>query len=135
MRYRFTFAAGFAAGYVLGARAGRERYEQIRKLTQRAAGNPAVQKATGTVSAKATELGRTARDKATQKMPKFTETAMRKASAIPGLRGHVNGSADYPGQGPDVYSPPPSTGSSMYPEQEAHEPPPSPGTGMYPDGT
>ena len=29
MRYRATFIAGFAVGFVVGARAGRERYEQM----------------------------------------------------------------------------------------------------------
>lgn len=33
----------FAAGYVLGAKAGRERYEQIRTITQRVKSNPRVQ--------------------------------------------------------------------------------------------
>jgi hypothetical protein len=42
MRYRLTFITGFAAGYVLGARAGRERYEQLRKAAQGVAHNPAV---------------------------------------------------------------------------------------------
>ncbi|KNB52965.1 hypothetical protein [Streptomyces caatingaensis] len=42
MRYRLTFIAGAAVGYVLGARAGRERYEALRKGAQRIAGNPAV---------------------------------------------------------------------------------------------
>jgi tryptophan synthase beta subunit len=37
-----TFAAGLAAGYVLGARAGRDRYEQIAKSARRVAGHPAV---------------------------------------------------------------------------------------------
>ena len=37
------FALGFAVGYVLGARAGRERYEQIRQWWNRFAGNPTVQ--------------------------------------------------------------------------------------------
>jgi hypothetical protein len=40
----FTFAAGLAAGYVLGARAGREKYEQIvtgfQKLNGTLAGQP-----------------------------------------------------------------------------------------------
>ncbi|KIZ18452.1 hypothetical protein [Streptomyces natalensis] len=42
MRYRLTFIAGLAVGYVLGTRAGRERYEQMRKAARRIAENPAV---------------------------------------------------------------------------------------------
>ncbi|MFC5720116.1 YtxH domain-containing protein [Streptomyces gamaensis] len=42
MRYRLTFIIGAAIGYVLGARAGRERYEQLRKGAQQFAQNPAV---------------------------------------------------------------------------------------------
>lgn len=42
MGYRLTFITGVAVGYVLGARAGRERYEQLRKSAQRIAQNPAV---------------------------------------------------------------------------------------------
>jgi CBS domain-containing protein len=34
------FTVGFAAGYVLGARAGRERYQQIKQLWGRATGSP-----------------------------------------------------------------------------------------------
>ena len=90
MRYRVTFVVGFATGYVLGARAGRERYEQVKKVSQRVAGHPAVQKAAGTVASKATDLGQTAKDKATEKMPGFAQAAMSKASTIPGLRGRVN---------------------------------------------
>jgi hypothetical protein len=39
------FAAGFAAGYVLGSKAGREKYEQIVETARRVRGNPAVQQA------------------------------------------------------------------------------------------
>ncbi len=42
MRYRLTFITGAAVGYVLGARAGRERYEQLRKTARGIAQNPAV---------------------------------------------------------------------------------------------
>ncbi|MEW2508817.1 YtxH domain-containing protein [Streptomyces sp. NPDC046870] len=42
MRYRLTFLAGLALGYVLGTRAGRERYEQLKKSARRIAQNPAV---------------------------------------------------------------------------------------------
>ncbi|MGY0062063.1 YtxH domain-containing protein [Streptomyces sp. LZ34] len=42
MRYRLTFMTGLAVGYVLGTRAGRERYEQLRKCAQQFVRNPAV---------------------------------------------------------------------------------------------
>ncbi|MFJ3302131.1 YtxH domain-containing protein [Streptomyces sp. NPDC086549] len=42
MRYRLTFIAGLALGYVLGTRAGRERYEQLKKSARQVAQNPAV---------------------------------------------------------------------------------------------
>ncbi len=115
MRFRLTFVAGFATGYVLGARAGRERYEQVKKVSQRVAGHPAVQKAAGTVASKATDLGQTAKDKATEKMPGFAQAAMSKAGTIPGLRGRVNGSSSYP-DGTEVYNPPPTPGSTTYPD-------------------
>ncbi|MDF3297386.1 YtxH domain-containing protein [Streptomyces tropicalis] len=42
MRYRLTFIAGLALGYVLGTRAGRERYELLKKSARQLAQNPAV---------------------------------------------------------------------------------------------
>ncbi|MEV0490824.1 YtxH domain-containing protein [Streptomyces atratus] len=42
MRYRLTFIAGLALGYVLGTRAGRERYEQLKTSAREFAQNPAV---------------------------------------------------------------------------------------------
>ncbi|MET9292517.1 YtxH domain-containing protein [Streptomyces sp. NPDC003077] len=50
MRYRLTFMTGLAIGYVLGSRAGRERYEQLRKSAQRVAQNPAVRNTTESVA-------------------------------------------------------------------------------------
>ncbi|MFJ6214676.1 hypothetical protein ACIQGZ_15265 [Streptomyces sp. NPDC092296] len=40
---KLTFVAGLAAGYVLGTRAGRERYEQLTKSARGVAQNPKVQ--------------------------------------------------------------------------------------------
>ena len=45
------FLTGAVAGYVLGSRAGRERYEQIVRWSHRAADNPAVQGVAGLVRA------------------------------------------------------------------------------------
>ncbi|MEU6999964.1 YtxH domain-containing protein [Nonomuraea sp. NPDC046570] len=63
MRYRLMFAAGLAIGYVLGSRAGRERYEQIKRLTRRVADNPTVQETAGLVGAKASKAAGAARTK------------------------------------------------------------------------
>ncbi len=56
-------------GYVLGARAGRERYEQLMTQAQKVAGNPkvqdAAQKAQATVTAQATTAAEAAKEKAT----------------------------------------------------------------------
>src|SRR2546421_12952689 len=56
MRYKMTFAVGFAAGYTLGAKAGRERYEQISRVMRGLAENPAVQSAAGVLQAQAGHL-------------------------------------------------------------------------------
>jgi hypothetical protein len=42
MRYRLTFVAGLVIGYVLGTKAGRERYEKLKKSARQVAQNPAV---------------------------------------------------------------------------------------------
>lgn len=41
------FLLGAAIGYVLGAKAGRERYEQLKRTYQRVSDHPAVQGAAG----------------------------------------------------------------------------------------
>lgn len=63
--YRISFIGGLAIGYVLGAQAGRERYEQLKQLARRAAESPAMQQTAGALQAQATATARTARDKAT----------------------------------------------------------------------
>ena len=84
MPYRGIFIIGFAVGYVVGARAGRERYEQIVKTSRKVAENPTVQKATQAAGAKATELTKAAKDKAATQVPKITETAKSSASKMRG---------------------------------------------------
>ena len=66
MRYRAMFGVGFIVGFIAGARAGRERYEQLVKYGRQLAENPKVQKATSTVTAKTTELTKTAATSAKQ---------------------------------------------------------------------
>lgn len=98
MRYKATFIAGIAVGYIAGAHAGRERYEQIARLGRRVASHPKVQQATTTVQVKATELTKTAAAKAPEaaksaatsatsaaktastQVPKFVSTAKQAAT-------------------------------------------------------
>lgn len=61
---KVIFLLGVAVGYVLGTKAGRERYEQIVKYSRQAANHPAVQNAKQQATTKATDLGKTAAAKA-----------------------------------------------------------------------
>ena len=49
MRGKVLFVVGLGVGYVLGTRAGRERYEQIKKAAEGMWNTPAVQQGVGTV--------------------------------------------------------------------------------------
>jgi hypothetical protein len=98
MRYRATFLAGLAAGFVVGTRAGRERYEQMKKVARRAADSPAFQQAAGAAAAQATGLARSARDKAIDKVaersPRLADMARRTGTVkLPGLAGQNGDSA------------------------------------------
>ncbi|KUP95253.1 hypothetical protein [Thermobifida cellulosilytica] len=69
MRYQIAFVAGLAVGYVLGSRAGRERYEQIAKAARGIVENPTVQETAGLVRAQVTSAGKTAYTKISEKLP------------------------------------------------------------------
>ncbi|MBH1933332.1 YtxH domain-containing protein [Streptomyces sp. AV19] len=69
MRYRLTFIAGAAVGYVFGARAGRERYEALRKGAQRIAQNPVVRNTAEAAAVNGRSLATRAFDKAADRIP------------------------------------------------------------------
>ena len=54
---KLTLAAGFGAGYVLGAKAGKERYTQIESKFRELAGMPAVQDVTSNIADTASTIG------------------------------------------------------------------------------
>lgn len=56
MASKLLVAAGFATGYVLGTRAGRQRYEQLAEAARRVRDDPTVQSAVGVVQDKAARL-------------------------------------------------------------------------------
>ena len=61
---KLTLAVGFGAGYVLGAKAGTQRYDQIVAKARELAGMPAVQEVTSNLSQTASTLADTAKAKA-----------------------------------------------------------------------
>ena len=91
MRYRVTFLAGLAAGFVAGTRAGRERYEQMKKAGRKVAESPAVKRATRAAGEKAAELSKVAGHKAAERMPKLTETAKSGAGKVRGQLDRIPG--------------------------------------------
>ena len=68
MRNKLLFVTGVGIGYVLGTKAGRERYEQIRRSAAKIKENPTVQEATGVLQAQAGSLVTSAKDVANDKL-------------------------------------------------------------------
>jgi hypothetical protein len=65
---KLTLAAAAGAGYVLGAKAGKERYTQIESKFREIAGMPAVQSATATVKDTASSVADQAKSSVTDKV-------------------------------------------------------------------
>ena len=89
-RYRLTFITGVAVGFVLGARAGRERYEQLKRATRRVTDSPAAQQAAGAVQAQAANLAKATKQKVADGLPD------KVTNYVPGLR-QPNGGPGGPG--------------------------------------
>lgn len=68
MRYKLTFVAGLATGYVLGTKAGRKRYDTITDGARRLIDSPAVQEAAGVLQAQASGAFASARSTVTAKV-------------------------------------------------------------------
>lgn len=69
---KLTLAAAVGAGYVLGAKAGKERYAQIEAKVREIAGMPAVQSATATVKDTASSVADTAKATVSDKVDQVT---------------------------------------------------------------
>ena len=65
---KLTLVAGFGAGYVLGAKAGTQRYDQIVTKFRELAGMPAVQDVTSTIADTAGQIGDKAKSTVTEKV-------------------------------------------------------------------
>jgi hypothetical protein len=82
-----SLLAAAAAGYVLGARAGRERYEQIKTGAQKLARDPRVQaashKAQDAVATQAAHAAEVAKDKVTDAASTAADKVRRDTSIQP----------------------------------------------------
>ncbi|MFG3704041.1 hypothetical protein ACGF7U_04795 [Micromonospora sp. NPDC047670] len=63
MRGKIMFLGGLAAGFVLGARAGREKYEELVIRGRKVLDHPTVQEAAGVAQAQATRIYSEGKDK------------------------------------------------------------------------
>lgn len=75
---KLTLLAGVAVGYVLGTRAGRERYEQLKAGAHRLDRNPKVQAAAGKAQDTVAQQASTAADLAKEKAGDLAATAADK---------------------------------------------------------
>lgn len=87
MRTKATFLMGFGAGYVLGAKAGRQRYEQIMRQTRTFMGKPAVQDATSVLKEQAGSALGTAKKVVTDKVGHGDEKSSGKTAGKASVAG------------------------------------------------
>jgi hypothetical protein len=98
MSFKSGLAIGFGAGYVLGAKAGRQRYEQIRGLWNQVSGSPTVQRAVDRTAGLAGEQGKRAVSVVQQGVAKASGTVKERLS-----KGERTGPETWPsGTGPDA---------------------------------
>lgn len=90
---KLTLAAAAGAGYVLGAKAGTQRYEQIVAKAREIAGMPAVQNAASTVTSTAAPVVEAAKSTVSDKVSTATDKATEK------LGGSSTGTTDLPPTG------------------------------------
>lgn len=88
---KLSFLLGGAAGYVLGAKAGHDRYEAIVRVARRAAGSQTVQSTAGVLQARVDLLAHQVRDLVAARRPDGSTTR----------------SAGHSGNGHGVYGPGP----------------------------
>jgi hypothetical protein len=84
---KLSLLLGAAVGYVLGARAGRERYEQIVRLARNLAGSQTVQSTAGVLQAQVDDLRHRAKDVMNSKLHHSGTPSSHATSGANGHRG------------------------------------------------
>lgn len=122
MKGKILLLAGAAVGYVLGTRAGRERYEQIKANVTRAWNDPRVQE-------KVTEAEHFVSDTAKQKMPQVQEKISETTRSAVGAARNRFGSG---GQDDDALTPDGEATRQPSSPTQPSGPTPPPGGPTYP---
>ena len=115
MKGKLVFVAGAALGYVLGARAGRKRYEQIRAGAEKFWNSPTVQKGVDQVQSFVDDHGPEVQAAVTGSAKKVVDQVTKRG----GSRGSQQGNGGSSGSGstgsvggtPTAASEPPAAGS------------------------
>jgi hypothetical protein len=110
-----SFVVGFGVGYVLGAKAGRERYEDIRRWWNQFSGSPTVQRATErtkAVAADASKRGLEVVQSGVEKAGSAVKTRLHKEDSTEAIVDRLETQAGTaPGEGPssarDAFGGPP----------------------------
>jgi len=100
MRGKLMFLGGLAAGFVIGARAGREKYEELVRTAKKVKESPTVQEAAGVVQEQANRLYHEGKDKVTDKLAnsRFAETNLGQrvlSSSEPKAGANATGSSSF----------------------------------------
>ncbi len=109
MRNKLMFLTGLGVGYVLGSRAGRERYDQIVRTARKVKENPTVQEAAGVLQAQAGGMISTAKDTVSDKLSQ-SSIGTKIGSTVNNLFGHRD-DAEYAAR---------SAGSNGVPDGDRH---------------
>jgi hypothetical protein len=90
-----SFLIGLAAGYVLGSRAGRERYEDIVRVARRVAGSQTIQATAGVIGAQLDELTGRARARVAARFPHVNSSTHHAADRGNSNLNGVNGTRSH----------------------------------------
>ena len=103
---KLTLAVAAGAGYVLGAKAGKERYRQIETKVREIAGKPAVQDATASLKETAAGVADTAKATVNEKVEAVTDKASGKSKdTVVDLGSGANTGATMAGAAPSGSAP------------------------------
>lgn len=82
MRFRLGLLLGLAIGYVLGAKAGRERYAQIQRMARQLSRSEPAQQLSSDVRSAASRVGEQLESKATEKVKDLEAKASEKVTRL-----------------------------------------------------